>query len=111
MVVPLLALLLGLMYLLIDVTGWRLLALPLAVFGANAIMAYVAPIMVKIDILDAWRWRMPDGALLPLQQAILHACYLHAGRIRGGWLYTLGYILFWWLVLCWMYRKRSFWRV
>jgi predicted acyltransferase len=105
------ALLLGVLYLLIDVTGWRAWALPLVVLGANAIVAYVAPILVKLLILDAWKWKMPDGSLLPLSQAILHYCFVHAGRISGGWLYTLGYILFWWLILLWLYRKRVFVRV
>src|SRR5205814_408875 len=45
-------LVLGLFYLLIDVAGLRFLGFPLVVFGANAIMAYVAPILVKIDILQ-----------------------------------------------------------
>jgi predicted acyltransferase len=104
-------LVLGALYLLIDVTGWRAWALPLIVPGANAIVAYVAPILVKLLILDAWKWKMPDGSLLPLSQAILHYCFVHAGRIRGGWLYTWGYILFWWLILLWLYRKRVFVRV
>jgi predicted acyltransferase len=105
------ALLLGTLYLLIDVTGWRAWALPLIVPGANAIVAYVAPILVKLLILDAWKWKMPDGSLLPLSQAILHYCFVHAGRIRGGWLYTWGYVLFWWLILLRLYRKRVFVRV
>ena len=76
--------------------------------GANAIVAYVAPILLKLLILDVWKWKMPDGSLLPLSQAILHYCFVHAGRVRGGWLYTWGYILFWWLILLWLYRKRVF---
>jgi predicted acyltransferase len=104
-------LVLGLFYLVIDVAGQRLLGFPLVVFGANAIMAYVAPILVKIDILQEWRWRMPDGAVLSLQDALLHSCFSHAGRINGGWLYTGGYVLFWWLVLLYMYVKKVFWRV
>jgi predicted acyltransferase len=105
------ALVLGGMYLLIDVAGLRFWAFPLVVFGANAMMAYVAPILVKINILDTWKWKMADGSLLPLQQAILTYCYAHAGRIRGGWFYTLGYIFIWWLVLLHLYLKRVFLRV
>jgi predicted acyltransferase len=105
------AVVLALFYLTMDVTGWKFLGFPLVVFGANAMMAYVTPILVKIDILQEWKWRMPDHSLLPLQDALLQYCFLHAGRIRGGWMYTLGYILFWWLVLLYMYVKRVFWRV
>ena len=96
---------------IVDITGWRALVFPLVVFGANAILAYVAPILVKVQILQAWTWPMPDGSRLPLQEAIQHACYAHAGRISGGWLYTLGYIVFWWSVLFVLYRKRVFLRV
>ena len=105
------AVVLALLYLLVDVAGWRFVAFPLVVFGANAMMAYVTPILVKIDILQEWKWRMPGGSLLSLQDALLHYCFAHAGRIPGGWLYTIGYILFWWLVLLYMYVKRVFWRV
>jgi predicted acyltransferase len=102
---------LGLFYLVIDVAGLRFLGFPLVVFGANALMAYVAPILVKIDILQEWHWRMPNGVVLSLQDALREYCFSHAGRIPGGWLYTGGYILFWWLVLLWMYLRRAFWRV
>jgi predicted acyltransferase len=102
---------LALFYLLIDVTGWRFWAFPLVVFGANAMIAYVLPILVKIDILQEWKWHMRDGSLLPLQDALMQYCFVHAGRIHGGWLYTIGYIVFWWLVLLQMYLKRVFWRV
>jgi predicted acyltransferase len=36
---------------------------------------------------------------------------MRAGRVPGGWLYTFGYILFWWLILWLMYRKQIFLRV
>jgi predicted acyltransferase len=104
-------LILGFLYLIMDVAGWRAWAFPLEVFGANAIVAYVAPILFKVHILQEWRWTMPDGSHLPLQQALLHWCYLHAGHSGGGWLYTGAYILFWWIILLVMYRKRVFLRV
>jgi predicted acyltransferase len=105
------ALVLGLFYLLIDHCGWRAWAFPLVVFGANAIVAYVAPILVKIHILQEWHWTMPDGSTLSLQQALLQYFIGQAGRIPGGWLYTFCYILCWWLVLFWMYRRQLFLRV
>jgi predicted acyltransferase len=105
------SIILGLFYLLIDVNRWRWWAFLLVVPGMNAITAYVAPILVKIYILQAWTWKMPDGSILPLQQAFMNYCFTHAGRIAGGWIYTFGYIVFWWLILLWMYRKRVFLRV
>jgi len=105
------SILLGLLYLLIDVNRWRWWAFLLVVPGMNAIVAYVAPILVKIYILQAWTWKMPDGSILPLQQALMNYCFTHAGRIAGGWIYTIGYIVLWWLILLWMYRRRVFLRV
>jgi predicted acyltransferase len=104
-------LILGFLYLIMDVMGQRTWAFPLGVFGANAIVAYVAPILFKVHILQEWRWTMPDGSHLPLQQAFLHACFVQAGHVGGGWLYTGCYILFWWIVLLVLYRKRVFLRV
>jgi predicted acyltransferase len=105
------AMLLGMFYLLIDVNGWRAWAFPLVVFGMNAIVAYVVPILVKIDMFQQWTWKMADGSILPLDQAAMHDFFVRFGRIPGGWLYTFAYITVWWLVLLWMYRKRIFLRI
>jgi predicted acyltransferase len=102
---------LAVFYLLVDVAGWRAPAFPLVVFGSNAIVAYVAPILVKLYILQVWTLPTPDGAKLPLQQAFQHLLILHAGQVAGGWLYTASYIVFWWLVLLYLYRKKIFVRV
>jgi len=104
-------LVLGVFYLLIDVKRWRAWSFPLVVFGMNAIVLFVAPILVQAHTLQEWNWKMPDGAKLPLQQAIINFFFLHAGRIAGGWLYTFCLILFWWLVAFWMYRRKIFLRV
>jgi predicted acyltransferase len=104
-------LLLGLLYLLIDVNGWRAWAFPLVVAGMNAIFAYVVPILVKLHVLSEWTTTTSDGMLLPLQQAMIHACILRWGRIAGGWAYTLLYVGFWWLVLLYLYRRKLFLRV
>nr|CAA9249621.1 N-acetylglucosamine related transporter, NagX [uncultured Armatimonadetes bacterium] len=102
---------LGALYAVFDARGWRRWALPLVVPGMNAIVAYVAPILVKTMVLQHWTWPMPDGARPTLEQALQQACFAQAGRYAGGWLYTLGYLLFWWLVLLYLYRKRIFLRV
>jgi predicted acyltransferase len=100
--------LMGLVYLATDVSGWRLWAFPLAVFGSNAIVAYVAPILLKAYVLQAWQWKLADGSLTNLQDAFLRFCVDHTGRIPGGWLYTFAYIIAWWLVLLLLHRKRVF---
>lgn len=106
------SMILGFLYLTIDAGGLRAWAYPLIVFGANAITAYVLPILVKVLVLQQWTWTGPgNGARLTLQQTMYAFLYGHLGRIPGGWTYTAMYILFWWLVLFAMYRKKIFVRV
>ncbi|WP_018467908.1 DUF5009 domain-containing protein [Calidithermus timidus] len=99
-------LLLGGFYLLFDRKGWRFAAWPLTIPGSNALLAYLAPILVKVWILQEWRVGPKT-----LQQAWLGWLVERWGAVGGGWLYTLGYILAWWLVLAWLYRRRIFLRV
>jgi len=105
------SLVLGFSYLLIDANGWRWWAFPLLVFGTNAILAYVAPILVKVLILQEWRMGVGGGKTAPILQWLLTTCTAHAGRIAGGWIYTLIYILVWWIILWQLYRKKVFLRV
>jgi predicted acyltransferase len=102
---------LGVFYLLIDARGWRGWAFPLVVLGANAIFAYAVPILVKVHLLQEWTVKAAHGSVVSVQQAFMNFLFLHAGRIAGGWLYTGAYIVFWWLVLLWLYRRRIFLRV
>lgn len=102
---------LGLFYLMIDVKRWQVWCFPLVVFGMNAITAYVAPILVKIYVMQGWNWYPPHGPSLPLQQAYLKWTTGMAGNYAGGWIYTVSYILFWWLILLAMYRKKIFLKI
>lgn len=97
---------LALFYLIVDVKGWRRWAFPLVVFGSNAIVAYVAPILIKVHVLREWT----VGAV-SVQQWFLERSVAWMGRVPGGWLYTTGYIVVWWIVLCVLYRKKIFLRV
>lgn len=100
------SLVLGLFYLVIDALGWRWWAYPAVVFGSNAIVAYVAPILVKVHMLQEW-----TVGSVPVQQWYLNTLIAHHGRIPGGWLYTATYIAFWWVTLFILYRKKMFLRV
>ncbi len=104
-------LLLGACYLLFDIARLRALAYPFAVFGANAIIVYVASILFKIHVLQAWPHRLPGGQVVSLQQALLGYLAARFGQVSGGWIYTGAFIGFWWLVLLYLYRRRVFVRV
>lgn len=99
-------LLLAGLYALLDRKQWTALAYPFLVFGSNALLAYVGPILVKLVILQHVR---VNG--VALKDAWLGAFTERMGRIPGGWAYTLSYILAVWLVLAVLYKKRWFVRV
>lgn len=105
------AMLLGVGYLLFDVAGWRWLAFPFVVLGANAIVVYIASIVFKVYVLQEWQYRSASGQLVSLQQAVISYLTMRFGRIEAGWVYTIGFIMFWWLVLLYLYRRRIFVRV
>ncbi|MFB3881267.1 MAG: acyltransferase family protein [Armatimonadota bacterium] len=94
-----------------DSLGWRGRAWPLVVYGSNAILAYVAPILVKVWVLQSWVVPVGGGTTAPIQQACLSWLRQAAGPAPGGWLYTLSYIAFWGIVLAYLHRKRIFLRV
>jgi len=105
------ALVLAAFYYVTDVKGRRAWAFPLAVMGMNAITAFVAPILVNIHVLSEWGWTAPGGKFLSLGEAWFRLFARPFGPGLGGLLYTLSYLLAWWLVLFWMYRKRIFLKV
>ena len=81
------ALLLALFYWTADMLGRRGWVQPLIVFGSNAILLYVAPILVKETLLRA----------------------LHVSV--SGWSGVTPFVVFWWLAAWVLYRKRIFLRV
>lgn len=103
--------LLMLFYVLADVAGWRVIAAPLAVLGANAIVAYVVPVLFKVLILDAWHARTAAGAFVTLESAIISSLLARLGTVPTLWVYTGIYAALWWLVLLPLYRARIFVRV
>ena len=105
---------LAIMYGLIDATpgkwGARL-SFPLLVFGSNAIVAYVAPILTKVAILSNIHTTGSNGQRMDLVTALISWFHTHYGQINGGWAYTATYIAFWWCILLVLYKKRWFLRV
>lgn len=99
-------LVIALFYLLFDLKGWRFGAFPLTVPGSNALLAYVAPILFKVWVLQGW-----SVGGQSLQKLWLNSAVALSGPVIGGWLYTLSYIAVWWLVLLWLNRRGVFLRV
>lgn len=102
---------LAVLYYIIDVLEWKAWAFPLVVYGSNAIVAYVLPILVKVFILWEWHWTCHNGSVITLQTAFLRFFTVHMGKITGGWIYTISYLAFWWLILLWLRHKKIYLRV
>lgn len=82
----------------LDGRRYAKLAAPFAVFGANPLVAYTGPILVKVLILQVWT--LADGKTL--QTAWLDSMIRWLGPVGGGWAYTLEYVALTWLALAWM---------
>lgn len=81
------SILLGIFNFSIEVRNWKPWTYPLIVFGSNAIVVYVAPIVFK--------------------SLVLHPIHIST----GGWLRSLGYAAFWWIILWTLYRKKLYLKV
>jgi len=103
-------LLIGAFYLLFDLRRWTWLAFPFLVFGSNALLAYILPILFKVWVLQGWTVSL-NGARVSLQEAWLNWHVAHSGVVVGGWTYTLLFILAWWLVFWWFYARKIFFKV
>jgi len=88
-------LLLALFYVVIDILGFRRWAFPFIVIGSNAIFAYMVVHLVDFG-------QMADS--------LLHGVYGHLPQFAGA-LRTVTALLILWLILWYMYRKKTFVRV
>jgi len=104
------AILLGVFYFLMDMKGWTKWAFLFVVYGMNAIFAYFVSIMTRLAILQTWTTTW-EGEEVTLWRWGLEAWTALVGRTMGSWMFTTSYIVLWFLILLWMYRKRYFWRV
>ncbi len=104
-------LVLAILYLVIDLYRIQKWAFPFYVFGSNAIFAYVVPILVKVLILMVIKIDIGTGSQVSLQQAAITGLIALLGLKLGSWSYTALYILIWWFILYFLYRKKWFIRV
>lgn len=95
-------------YYLIDILGIRRWASFFVVFGMNAITAYFLSIIIRIHTFQEWKWEKGGKTLWVLINDWFQTT---AGNGVGAWLFTISYILLWWVILFWMYKKKIFWRV
>lgn len=98
-------------YWLVDIKGYRRMAIPLVVFGTNAITVYTLSILLDW-LLARWSLAQPDGSRVSLKMWI----YVHGYAPLGQWfgpaaasfLYALTSVLLWLSLMWLLYRKRIF---
>ncbi len=91
-------LLLALFYQLIDVWGWRRWAVPFMVIGANSIFAYLA-------------WGLCSSAFHSVSQRFLGGLSHYVSKEWHATILAAGAFLVLWILLWYMYRKKTFVRV
>ncbi len=101
----------GVCYWLIDVRGHRRWALPLVVFGVNAMAVFVlAGVLARL--LTLWVVAGPDGAPMTVNRYLYDQWLVPlAGPLNGSLLYAIGYVLLWFGVMAVFYRKSWLLRV
>jgi predicted acyltransferase len=98
--------LIALLYWIIDVKQIRGWTYPLVVFGTNAIALYFCSILAKVLLLNTLQ---VHGR--PVVTVMLETLKGALGPWAGGWAFTLGFVLFWWVIMDQMYRRRVFWKL
>lgn len=97
-------------FFLIDMRGWQAWAFPFVVYGMNAIAAYFISIIVRVHTVQEWTMMWQDERITIWRAMLLWWTDL-LGRSWGSYCFTGSYIVFWFFILWWMYRRRIFWRV
>src|SRR5581483_6248368 len=98
------------LYWLIDIRRSRRWVYPFVVFGSNAIAAYFLPILFKVLFGNIPRVAY-DGERTSVTNASILFLKNHLGAWAGGWMFTALFVIFWWLVLDQMYRRKLFWKL
>ena len=102
---------LAFLFWVVDVKGWTGWTYPAVVFGRNAIALFVlSGLVAKSMILyKVARPDGPDGSTESLYQLVYEKAFAAwAGPLNGSLAFALATILFWWLFLWILYRRRIF---
>ena len=84
---------------------FRALCAPLVIFGSNALLAYILPILVKVSVFQTWQLggvSLQQGAISSLEAL---------SPAWGDTLYTVLYVLLWWAVAWIAHRQKWFFKV
>ncbi|MEC4814017.1 MAG: DUF5009 domain-containing protein [Scytonema sp. PMC 1069.18] len=103
-------LVLALCYEFIEVQGLRRWGFPLEVMGLNAIFVFVASGLF-VRIITKTSASVGSNAVSIYTWIYEHLFSSWAGDMNGSLLFAMTMVLFWWVVLYWMYRRRWFLKI
>ena len=99
---------LAFLYWVLDVKKSRRFTGPAVVFGRNAIAVFVLSGLVAKSLL-LYKVERPDGSVASLYQLLYENVFASwAGPLRGSLLFALATVLFWWLAMLVLHRRRIF---
>lgn len=101
----------SILYFLIDIKGLKKWSYPFIVFGSNAIFAYIVPILFKLWVMQTVKTKDSAGHIVNLQQWIINYLIGISNESFANWTYISIYIIFWWIILWILYRKKIFIKV
>ncbi|HYP26087.1 MAG TPA: heparan-alpha-glucosaminide N-acetyltransferase domain-containing protein [Blastocatellia bacterium] len=102
---------LALCYWLIDIKGYRRWAMPFVVFGVNAIILYVLS-SIMATALDLPLLKNADGSAGGVKAYTFdHFFASWASPINASLLWGLAFVLFWWLLMLVLYKRKIFIKV
>lgn len=83
----------------------------LRIYGSNAVFIYLLAELTWKMILTRWYAVVPDGPSAWLITAWKAWIQSVAGTTLGSWLHVASYILLYWIVAAWLYKRKIFIKV
>ena len=100
-------LLLSFFYWLIDIKGIKKWSSFFHVFGVNPLFAFVIHVLWVKVLLYIFRWESSEGKMVNGYSWLYNNVFVPiGGNLHGSFLFALSHILFFWLILFILYKKK-----
>ncbi|MFN8624651.1 MAG: heparan-alpha-glucosaminide N-acetyltransferase domain-containing protein [Candidatus Binatia bacterium] len=98
-------------YWLVDIRRYRRSTMPFAIYGANAILAYLlSTLLAKVLIL--WKVARPDGSPVSVRRYLVEVVLVpFMSPINASLAYAVVYVLFWLGILTVLHRRKIFFKI
>jgi predicted acyltransferase len=97
-------------FLLIDILAYQKWSLPFKIFGMNALFAFIVHVLLlKIQVIT--KIQSQNGTDMNLKQFITDALFPHCSAENAALFYALAFILFNYLIVWFLYKRKIFIRI